>query len=148
MTRLLSFSLILLWSVTAQASLTPLEKEIVALTNQARQKAGLQPLKINLTLVGAARAQCTNMIAANQLSHAVNGKTLPVRIKNWGYAYKHIGENIAFGDKSATRIMKLWMKSKGHRQNILNKNFNEIGVGVATDRHGRVYYTQVFGKRR
>jgi uncharacterized protein YkwD len=54
-----------------------------------------------------------------------------------------MGENV-----SLPEIFEAWMKSKGHRENIMKPEFREIGIGIARDPKGRVYYTQEFGKSR
>ena len=55
------------------------------------------------------------------------------------------GENIAYGYASAADVMTAWMNSQGHRENILNPSFTEIGVSVVADSAGRLFFTQDFG---
>ena len=54
------------------------------------------------------------------------------------------GENIAMGQPTAASVMNAWMNSPGHKANILSVNFTEIGVGVAKDASGTIYWTQQF----
>ncbi|MGL5944276.1 MAG: CAP domain-containing protein [Waterburya sp.] len=60
-----------------------------------------------------------------------------------GYQYSNLGENVAQGQTTPTDVLDSWMNSSGHRENILNPNFTEIGVGYENN-----YWTQVFGRPR
>jgi uncharacterized protein YkwD len=126
------------------------EKEVVALTNAERKKNDLPVLRANPLLAKVARAHSENMAKQGKMEHELDGKTPFDRIKGVGYKYFWAGENIAYGDDNITpqTILSGWMDSKPHRANILHEKYSEIGVGVARDDKGRVYYTQVFGKPR
>jgi uncharacterized protein YkwD len=65
-------------------------------------------------------------------------------MKQFGITYKTAGENIAMGQKTPQEVMTAWMNSEGHRKNILNSSFTEIGIGIAKDKNGRLYWTQMF----
>jgi uncharacterized protein YkwD len=67
------------------------------------------------------------------------------RIQNAGYLFSSAGENVAYGFGDAAAVMSGWMNSEGHRQNILNPNYKEIGIGYAQGADGRPYWTQDFG---
>ena len=60
--------------------------------------------------------------------------------------YTAAAENIASGQRTPEEVMRYWMNSPGHRSNILNSNYNNIGVGVARDQNGNLYWTQLFTK--
>ena len=62
-----------------------------------------------------------------------------------GYNYSYLGENIAFNYPDDNSVMIAWMNSPGHRANILNPNFTQMGVGITYDSGGEPYYTQEFG---
>ena len=62
-------------------------------------------------------------------------------MRNAGITYKTAGENIAYGQKTASEVFNAWMNSTGHRQNILNKSYKEMGLGVTS---GKVYWSQMF----
>lgn len=124
------------------------EAEIVKLTNRKRKKRGLKLLKVNMQLVCLARKQSASMARNNQLSHTVNGKTLSYRIEKSGYPYRHVGENVARSKRSPPHVVRMWMKSQGHRINILNPHFREIGIGIATAENGDKYFTQVYGTQK
>jgi uncharacterized protein YkwD len=136
----------------AKLSLTKEEQAVLDLTNAARAKEKLPPLKPNALLFEAARAHSRNMAKQEKLAHDLDDKTPFDRVKATGYAYSHVGENIAAGQGlTAKGALKMWMGSQGHRENILRKEYEEIGIGVARTAKGDIYYTQVFGtplKRR
>jgi uncharacterized protein YkwD len=120
------------------------EKTLVDLTNKERQKNDLPPLKPNAKLFEAARAHSANMAKQKELKHELDGKDFATRVKEAGYAYGRVGENIAMGPKDFPTVMRLWMESPAHKANILNKDYTEVGIGIARDSEGVPYYTQVF----
>ena len=65
-------------------------------------------------------------------------------MKKFNISYKTAGENIGKGQKTPAQVVNAWMNSQGHRENILNKNYTEIGIGVAKDAKGTLYWTQMF----
>jgi len=65
-------------------------------------------------------------------------------MKQYGISYRAAGENIAMGQTSPQQVMQGWMNSPGHRANILNASFTQIGVGIAQNAQGRYYWTQQF----
>jgi uncharacterized protein YkwD len=132
------------------AKLSKDEQRILDLTNEARAKEKLPPLKVNATLLKVARAHSANMARQGKMEHVLDGKKPSERIDKAGYDYRSCGENIGAAEKGATldALFKGWMDSKVHRENILSPKFDEIGIGIATDDKGETYYTQDFGKRR
>jgi uncharacterized protein YkwD len=118
---------------------------VIKLTNQARTTAGLGTLTANDTLMTLAQEQSDRMANANTMSHEVNGLTFMQRITSSTYNPAYAGENIAFGQTTPEEVVTAWMNSPGHRANILNPNFTEIGVGVAQGSNGALYWTQIFG---
>lgn len=122
------------------------EQTIFDLTNKAREKEKLPPLKLNALLTRVARAHSANMAKQGKLSHELDGKNPSQRIKDAGYAASWGGENVANADGyTASAIFDMWMESKAHKENILKDKYKEIGIGVAKNAKGEVYYTQVFG---
>jgi len=80
--------------------------------------------------------------------YGVNAPTPATRLDYAGYDnWMTYGENIAFGYSTAAAVMQAWMNSPGHRANILNPNFKEIGVGVVANAQGYLYWTQEFAAR-
>lgn len=118
---------------------------VIKLTNQERTRAGLGTLTANDTLMTLAQEQSDRMANANTMSHEVNGLTFMQRITSSSYNPAYAGENIAFGQTTPEEVVTAWMNSPGHRANILNPNFTEIGVGVAQGSNGALYWTQIFG---
>ena len=147
--RLLAISVCGLLASLAQISylyaLSDQESEILDLTNQQRKKSGRAPLKINSKLMKVAQTQSSNMAYAHNLSHTVKGQ-LASRVKKSSYSYSYVAENIA-QSSSAKRVIQMWMKSRGHRDNLLNKSVKEVGIGITVASNGDKYYTMVFGKR-
>jgi hypothetical protein len=126
--------------------------QVVELTNAERAKAGLNPLTLNNQLVQAAQGHSDSMAADDFFSHTgVDGSDVSDRVQDTGYQYSHAGENIAAGQKTAAEVVQGWMDSPGHRANILNAEFTEIGIGyeLLENDTGSVnynhYWTQVFG---
>lgn len=126
--------------------LTADEQKILELTNKARAEKKLQPLIINPLLTKVARAHSANMAKKGEMNHILDGKSPADRVKMAGYDYSRVGENIAFGENATIpQIFTGWMESKGHRENILQEEYREIGIGIARKDKGEKYYTQVFG---
>ncbi|MBU3189059.1 CAP domain-containing protein [Clostridium bowmanii] len=122
-----------------------LENEVITLVNQERAKLGLAPLKANSALSNVARTKSEDMRDNNYFSHTSPTYGSPFdMMKKFGITYTAAGENIAMGQPTAASVMKGWMNSPGHKANILSANFTEIGVGVAKDASGTIYWTQQF----
>ena len=124
---------------------------IADLTNVERNRAGLAALTVSARLNTAARLQADQLASSQILEHDVpNGPypSPPDRLAAAGYQWQAYGENLASGYRTAAEAMNGWMNSPGHRANIVNGNFTEIGTAYATDPTGRPYYVQVFGRPR
>lgn len=122
------------------------EKQVLALVNQERRAAGLSPLTWNSALADVARAHSKDMSVRNFMSHTNPDGLSPFdRIKNAGISYRRAAENIAAGQPTPESVMQGWMNSEGHRNNILNPDLKEIGVGYfkGTTEY-KHYWTQVF----
>ncbi|MEK5070325.1 CAP domain-containing protein [Sporosarcina sp. FSL K6-1508] len=128
---------------TAQdASISAIEKAVLDLTNAERQKAGLKPLQTDSKLMNSARQKSADMASKNYFSHTSPTYGSPFdQMKANGVTYKSAAENIAMGQRSAEEVVKGWMESPGHRQNILTPGFTHIGIGY--DKNGN-YWTQQF----
>ena len=122
-----------------------LVKEVVTLVNQERAKVGLAPLKENLQLSNVAKLKSEDMANKNYFSHTSPTYGSPFdMMKKFGITYSAAGENIAMGQQTAASVMSAWMNSPGHKANILSANFTEIGVGIAKNADGSIYWTQQF----
>ncbi len=106
------------------------EQQVIELTNQERAKKGLQPLKANAELNYVADKYAESMSNGNFFSHTAPDGSKPWdRLKTIGYEARTVGENIAKGQRTPQQVLYGWMNSSGHRANILNPNFTEIGAG-------------------
>ncbi|MEW9534099.1 CAP domain-containing protein [Microbispora sp. NPDC049125] len=124
---------------------TALENEVVQLTNAERAKAGCGPLKHDARLHAAAYGHSADMSARNTLDHdSADGRTFDQRIKAAGYSFTAAAENIMKDLSKPSDVVQGWMNSAGHRQNILNCAYTDIGVGYVAA--GGSYWTQDFGK--
>ncbi|RBP70229.1 spore coat assembly protein SafA/uncharacterized YkwD family protein [Alkalibaculum bacchi] len=120
------------------------EKQVIELTNQERAKNGLAPLAYNGELCNVARAKSQDMIDNNYFDHNSPTYGSPFdMMKSFNIDYSAAGENIAKGQRSAQEVVTGWMNSEGHRKNILNSNYNQIGVGCVNDSNGTLYWTQM-----
>lgn len=150
----------------AQATVVdPFVQQLVDLTNAERAKVpGCPALTLNVQLTAAAYGHSEAMATVDFFSHTgADGSTLRSRVDATGYAWFTLGENIAAGGSTPAQTLNQWMNSDGHRANILNCNFREIGIGyyyqaddqnnVRLSNGGRSgpfyhYWTQVFGSAR
>jgi uncharacterized protein YkwD len=135
---------------TDETKLSKDEQRLVDLTNEARAKEKVPPVKVNATLMKVARAHAANMARQKKMEHELDGKNPAQRIDQAGYDYRSVGENIAAAEKGADvdAVFKGWMESKVHRDNILSPKFDEVGLGLAADDKGETYISQDFGKQR
>lgn len=128
--------------VQGQVSASQIEQQVLTLTNAERQKAGLKPLQMDDKLMQTARAKSADMASKNYFSHTSPTYGSPFdQMKANGITYRAAAENIAMGQRSAEEVVKGWMASPGHRQNILTPGFTHIGIGY--DAKGN-YWTQQF----
>lgn len=127
------------------SSVTTLENEVIRLANIERSKRGLATLKANWQLSRVARYKSQDMINKNYFAHQSPTYGSPFdMMESFGLRFASAGENIAMGQRSPQEVMTAWMNSPGHRGNILGTSFTEIGVGLAKDKYGRYYWTQMF----
>jgi uncharacterized protein YkwD len=115
--------------------------------NQERAKQGLPPLAWHSALAAAAGSYAQTMASTNCFSHTCPPVTDMVqRDVNAGYfPWRSLGENIAAGQQTPEEVMQAWMNSPGHRANILNASYKDIGIGRATGGSYGIYWVQEFG---
>lgn len=118
--------------------------DVLSQTNKFRRSKGLPALVINEDL---------NAIAQKHSSNMAKGR---VRFGHGGFSQREaqakrkinslysFAENVAFGPTTGKQVVTMWKNSSGHRRNMLGR-YKYIGIGIAKDRRGRIYYTQVFG---
>jgi uncharacterized protein YkwD len=131
------------------------ERAMRCLTNFARRGRGLPPMAAVQSLERAARRKSADILRCDSFSHEACGRAFTYWMERFGYLgdCSSAGENIAWGTGSlgsVRSIFRAWMKSPGHRENILGP-FEEIGVGLRIGRlegsPGAHVWTQDFGSR-
>ncbi|PIT91628.1 hypothetical protein COU12_02075 [Candidatus Jorgensenbacteria bacterium CG10_big_fil_rev_8_21_14_0_10_54_38] len=128
---------------------TILQNVLIDKTNSSRQGESLSLLVENPLLDAAAKMKAEDMAGKGYFAH-----TSPEGIEPWhwfrmvGYDYRYAGENLAVNFVDSEDVVKAWLNSPAHRQNIMNRHFTEIGIGTATGMYeGRevVFIVQIFG---
>lgn len=108
--------------------------ELINLTNQKRQEAGLSTLTFNQSLANAASQKGADMIAKNYWAHTSPDGVSPWNFfKNVGYRYLYAGENLARDFTDSASVVNAWMNSPTHRDNLLSGRYREIGIAVIHD---------------
>lgn len=129
-------------------STSSLEKEVFRLINYEREKRGLAPLAWNDKAAKAARLHSKNMAEQNFFSHrGRDGSMVSDRAGRFGVRWESIGENIVYFrgfDDPARFAADTWMDSSEHKKNILNKRWQETGIGAIVAPDGTYFLTQVF----
>lgn len=132
-------------TIPANDSLTGYEEEVLKLTNQERQNAGLSPCAGNdANLNRSAKAKSEDMATQNYFSHESPTYGDPfAMMRNFGVQYQSAGENIAKGQPTPQEVVTAWMNSPGHRANIMNGSYTHLGVGYVV-KNNVPYWTQQF----
>ncbi|GAB4345684.1 MAG: hypothetical protein OHK0047_39100 [Leptolyngbyaceae cyanobacterium] len=136
----------------AAAPIPDFVQRVLNLTNQFRAANGLAPLQLNIELDTAALRHSQDMALNDYFDHnGLNGSTPASRMNQVGYSSSVYGENIAAGYDTPEEVVQGWIDSPGHRANLLNPSFTEVGIGyyyLANDTGVNNYYsywTQDFG---
>lgn len=117
-------------------------QRVLDLTNAERSRAGAPPLSLHPQLMTAAQHHTNLMVQHNHMTHQLPGQPeLGDRISQAGYRWSGVAENVAQGQTSPEQVMSSWMNSPGHRQNLLNPEFQHLGVGFANG-----FWTQKFAR--
>ena len=118
------------------------ENEVIRLVNEIRTEYGLKPLTANWELSRVARYKSEDMSDNRYFSHTSPTYGTPFQmIRAFGLSYRSAGENIAYGYGTPAAVVNGWMNSSGHRANILNASYTQIGVGYCASGN---YWTQMF----
>lgn len=144
-----SFNLILVKQSSLFADVSA--QQIFNLTNEIRQQYGLSPVKENNLLNQAAQYKAEDMLKNSYFSHYS-----PTGISPWywidrsGYDYYYAGENLAMNFLDSEEVIKGWLNSPSHRENLLNKNYQEMGIAVISgdlnnEGINRILVVQLFG---
>jgi uncharacterized protein YkwD len=138
----------------APTGLSPALQQVVDLTNQHRDAAGLPALRVNAQLNAAAQRMSDDMAAHDTIQpgsrphYGSDGTSPGDRIAATGYSFRAWGENIASGYRDAVSVDQGWFNSPGHQANMVSSNFTEIGVAVSYSASGVAYWTQDFAAPR
>jgi uncharacterized protein YkwD len=139
------------------AGLRDLERvraELLARINAERRRAGRRTLTLDSRLNAAAQRHAEDMLARSYFGHrSPDGETVRERARDAGYDWEAIGENLAEDQQSAKEADESWMRSSGHRENILDRRYVQTGVGLALGRDSktgeyRILWVQTFGLPR
>ncbi|MFI8520693.1 CAP domain-containing protein [Streptomyces sp. NPDC085481] len=123
-------------------------QQVVGLANTEREKAGCAPLRSDARLREAAQRHADDMARRDYYAHTnPEGHNAGDRITAAGYPWATWGENIHRGPETPTQAIEDWMNSEGHRKNILNCSFKDIGVGVTLTGNGP-WWVQDFATSR
>lgn len=121
--------------------------QILELVNKERAKQGLQSLTLSNELTSIANVKAADMRDNNYFDHTSPTYGSPFEmLQRFGVQYSAAGENIAAGQKTPQAVMTDWLNSSGHRANILNKEYRELGVGYVTGGSYGTYWVQLFKK--
>jgi uncharacterized protein YkwD len=139
------------WSAGTFSSAS--EQQLVALTNQARANAGRRALKVDSALTSIARWRSKDMIDRNYFSHAIppSGKSVFAVMSERGYCFNLAGENIGWNtypdDVATAQIQQMFMNSPSHRENIMGRAWDVIGVGAYKGADGKKMWTVLFADK-
>lgn len=117
--------------------------EVLRLVNVERAAVGLGSLSLDSALCSIADVRAVEIIT--KFDHTrPNGTRCFTAMDEAGYSYSAAGENIAYNYPSPESVMNAWMNSSGHKANILSASFGRLGVGIAKDARGSLYWVQMF----
>ena len=118
------------------------EAEVIRLVNEIRRQNGLGELTASAELSHVARLKSQDMHDKGYFDHTspTYGSAFDM-LRSFGISYRTAGENIAYGYSAPQAVVDAWMNSSGHRANILNASYTQIGVGHVQDGN---YCTQIF----
>lgn len=131
-------------STPSGTTLTAQEQQALTLLNNDRAKYGLPALKANSQLTRLAENYAKDMIARGFFAHNnPEGQTPFDRMRAAGISYRTAGENLAI-NTSVAAAENAFMNSAGHRANILNSGYTDVGIGVVQNSRGQLYVVQEF----
>ena len=126
-------------------------EEILRLTNMERKSKGLPEVRLDTNLSAAAAQKAADMVAHDYWAHVSPQGTQPwYFVTNNGYAYKYAGENLARDFADPESVVKAWMNSPTHRENLLSSRYQDIGISVIDGKLGgreTTLVVQMFGTK-
>jgi hypothetical protein len=139
----------ILWQSSDWLVSTVLPATVIDLTNKERSELSQTPLQRNTTLDAAAKLKAKHMAENEYFAHfSPDGVSPWYWFDSAGYTYAHAGENLAIHFTDSSEVVDAWMDSPTHRENIVNNQYTEIGVGTAKgtyEGYDTVYVVQLFG---
>src|SRR3989338_5845426 len=127
-------------------------QNIIALANDVREQKNLAPYTVVPALTRSSKNKANDMATLQYFSHTnKNGRTITSWITEAGYDYEVAGENLAMGFHTAEDIIAAWTKSPTHYANLIDTEFKDFGIGIASGTYGDVptiYVAQHFGAPR
>jgi len=142
----LLMGIFLLPQVAYLSSIAP--EKLIELTNKERQTAGLNSLTANQLLTQAAIEKGKTIIETNIFSHTINDKRFSAWVRDAGYNYSYVGENLAIDFSSSEGVIEAWNNSPLHKKNLLNPYYREIGISAVSGKfqgQETTVVVQVFG---
>lgn len=130
---------------TENSNITSQAEAVLKLVNAERAKQGLSALKLSSKITEIANMKAKDMAQNNYFAHNSPTYGTPFEmLQRFGVTYRTAGENIAAGQRTPEEVMQSWMNSSGHRANILNSSYTEIGIGYYKGGSYGVYWVQQF----
>lgn len=127
----------------------PLQQQVLSLVNQNRRRSGCDDLSLDRRLILAAYEHAADMARRGYFAHeSPNGDRAGERVEEAGYHWRRYGENIARGQDSAYEVVDGWMHSPEHRENILDCQLDQMGIGLAFSPDRTPYWVQDFATPR
>jgi uncharacterized protein YkwD len=132
--------------VPVPTDIEQIKERLLVLHNQHRAARGVSALKRVVELDRSAQLHNDYMARVGNLTHNEPGRDIGKRVKEQGYQWRTVGENIAWNQQTADEVMKSWMNSSGHRANILSSSYQDVGFGV-TQKGLEWWWTANFASR-
>ena len=124
---------------------TDTHQQVFDALNDYRFKQGLNPLVYSKRLEAAANAHVRDMAERGYFAHITPEGLHPTdRALEAGFCHKYIGENLAAGQQTVTRVMEAWDESPDHQRNLVEPDFVYAGIGYYQDSTGRRFWAQLF----
>lgn len=123
-------------------------ERVASLVNAERARASLPPLKVAEKLNVTARWHAMDMAVGNYFDHTDRqGRSVGQRLSSMGYRFNYCGQNIAAGQRTPEEVVSAWMNSPPHRENILRREFREMGLAYVENPNSKYtrYWVQDFG---
>jgi uncharacterized protein YkwD len=123
----------------------PVQQQVLSLVNENRRRGGCGELTLDRRLIDAAYGHAADMARRGYFAHeSPNGEGAGDRVQDAGYKWSRYGENIARGQESPYEVVDGWMHSPEHRENIMDCQLHQMGIGLAFGSGEEPYWVQDF----